>query len=266
MLTNFITIRLDRLKYPDLKSLYSGILAVIAQTDAGSIHLSVPFRRFTERSALLASLDAKDRTKYHKAEYDKHLRRLDNLVSALLLHVKALKRADFPEIRYEVDELNRLFRKELGNFVHVGAANKKAALDTILWYLRPVDDKLPEIVVKPGLSRYLEELRNTREKLTITEQSEQGIKEGQAKSQEAIKAKAELIKELRLLLQYIDAAVISYPEVDYAPLTAGINYELKIHRMQLRNLQTRRIRKKEKELKLPPVNDGKAQKPNNLSD
>ena len=79
------------------------------------------------------------------------------------------------------------------------------------------------------------------------ENEEKAAKKGQASSAEAMKAKAEVIQELRLMLQHIDMAALSYPEVDYTTLIAVINNELKTYRTQLRNLQTRRIRKKEKE-------------------
>jgi len=248
MKSKFITIQLDRLKYSDLNTLYRSIQEIILRQDAGSMHLSVPFTRFCGLTAQLACLETKVRTKYNRADYTKHLKRLDELVSALLLHLKALKRADFPEFRVEVNEVNRLVRKEMSNFVHVGVDNKKAALDIILMYFDPASKSWYEAAAKPGLSRYFEELRLTREKMDSIENDEKVLKKEQASSVEAIKAKAELIKELRILLQCIDVTVLSYPDVDYTSLIALINYELKEHRTQLRNLQTRRIKKKEKEL------------------
>ena len=247
MKSKFITIQLDRLKYSDLNTLYRSIQEIILRQDADSMHLSVPFTRFCGLTAQLACLETKVRTKYNRADYTKHLKRLDQLVSALLLHLKALKRADFPEFRFEVNEVNRLVRKEMSNFVHVGVDNKKAALDIILMYFDPSSKNWSEAAAKPGLSRYFEELRLTRGKMDSIENEEKAAKKGQASSAEAMKAKAEVIQELRLMLQHIDMAALSYPEVDYTTLIAVINNELKTYRMQLRNLQTRRIRKKEKE-------------------
>lgn len=248
MKSNFITIQLDRLKYSDLNTLYRSIQEIILRQDADSMHLSVPFTRFCGLTAQLACLETKVRTKYNRADYTKHLKRLDQLVSALLLHLKALKRADFPEFRFEVNEVNRLVRKEMSNFVHVGVDNKKAALDIILMYFDPSSKNWYEAAAKPGLSRYFEELRLTRGKMDSIENDEKAAKKGQASSEEAIKAKSETIHELRLLFQHIDMASLSYPDVDYTLLIARINLEIKTYRTQLRNLQTRRIRKKEKEL------------------
>ena len=253
MQNNFISIRLDRLKYPDLSFLYMEIKKRILLEDAESMHLSVPFRRFCDKSALLVNLDSKDRNSYYRDQYLEQLKRLDDLVSALLLHLKALKRAAFTEFMYDVDEVDKIIRKQMSNFVHVGADNKKMVLDTVLWQFKPVGNFLYDSVVKMGLSRYLEEISIARKKLDSIENAEKDLKKGKSNSASAVKAKAELIKELRILMQCIDTSAISFPDTDYTSLIRDINYELKTHRTQLRNLQTRRIRKKEKEQTIPPT-------------
>jgi len=247
MTSNFIIFRFDRLKYSDLSSLYLQINKILLRDDVEKKNLTVPFARYSEQMALLTNLETKTRSKYFKKESAVYLKRLDDLVSALLLHLKALGRADFPEYSYDVKEVNKVIRKELINFVHVGIDNKKSALNVISNYFNPVDNWLWECAVRIGVSRYLEELRITREKMDSLEKAEKGAKNGQSSSVEAVKAKAELIKEMRTLLQCIDMTVLNYPDVDYTSLIVLINYELKEHRTQLRNLQTRRIRKKEKE-------------------
>lgn len=247
MKSNFITIHLDRLKYSDIDLLYRAIQDIILQLDAESLHLTVAFTRYCNQTEKLTGLEYKVRTKLFRENYANELKRLDELVSALLLHLKALKRADFPEFRFEVESINKFMRKELGNFVHVGADNKKNALDITLRHFDPAYSSWFESAKNLGLSRYVEELRLTRKKLDSIEAAEKNAKKGQVSSAEAIKLKAEIIKELRLLFQYIDMATLSYPEVDYTTLIARINYELKTYRAQLRNLQTRRIRKKERE-------------------
>ena len=248
MKSNFISIRFDRLKYFDLLMLYEDIQKVLRQYDAASLHLSVAFDRFHKQSELLSALNTLDRTKYDQEGYRNHFKRLDSLVSALLLHLKALKRADFPEQSYDVTELNKLLRKELGNFIHVGTENKKAALDGVSWCFLPSGNNLwMGSMKKLGLIRYAEEISATRKMIDSMEQMEKRTRKGQTKSAEAIKAKAEVIQELRLLLQIIDVAALTHPEVDYTPLINILNLILKTHRAQLRNLQTRRERKKERE-------------------
>ena len=250
MTSNFITFRFDRLKYSELGSLYLQINKMLLREDVEKRNLTVPIARYSEQMALLSNLDTKTRTRYFKKGYAVHLKRLDDLVSALLLHLKALGRADFPEYSYDVNEVNKVIRKELSNFVHVGAGNKKAVLTIVLICFDPVNNWLWECADRIGVSRYLEELRITREKIDSIEKAEKAAKKGQSSSVEAVKAKAELIQGLRMLLQCIDVTVLSYPDVDYTSLIALINLELKEHRAQLRNLQTRRIRKKEKEEQL----------------
>ena len=250
MTSNFITLRFDRLKYLELCSLYREINNILLREDVETKHLTVPITRFGEQMILLTNLGIKTRTKYFKKEFAEHLKRLDDLVSALLLHLKALGRADFPEYSYDVNEVNKVIRRELSNFVHVGAGNKKAALNKVLVCFNPVNNWLWECAVRIGVSRYLEELRITREKIDSFEKAEKAAKKGQSSSVQAVKAKAGIIKELRILLQCIDVTVLSNPDVDYTSLIARINYELKTNRAQLRNLQTRRIRKKEKEEQL----------------
>ena len=131
---NFINIRLDRLKYADLSLLYRGIEHIISEFDGEDLHLKIPFARYSEKSALLKSLETKDRSKYYADEYAKQLKRSDELVSALLLHLKALNRAAFPESLYIAESVYKFIRKALGNFVHVGADKKKAALDVIFTF------------------------------------------------------------------------------------------------------------------------------------
>ena len=244
MQQNFINIRLDRLKYADLSLLYRGIEHIISEFDGEDLHLKIPFARYSEKSALLKSLETKDRSKYYADEYAKQLKRSDELVSALLLHLKALNRAAFPESLYIAESVYKFIRKALGNFVHVGADKKKAALDVILWNFNPKQNSWYEDAVTLGISRYFEELSLVREKLDSIENAEKEARKGQAKSSEAIKAKAELISEMRLLLQCIDVTALNYPDKDYSKLIAKINYELKTERAQLRNLQTRRMKKK----------------------
>ena len=81
-------------------------------------------------------------------------------------------------------------------------------------------------------------------RLIINESAQQGSIWAARHIVEAIKAKAELISEMRLLLQCIDVTALNYPDKDYSKLIAKINYELKTERAQLRNLQTRRMKKK----------------------
>ena len=251
MTSNFITFRFDRLKYSDLCTLFGEINKILLRDDVEKKNLTVPFARYSEQMALLTNLDAKTRSKYLNKQYAVHIKRLDNLVSALLLHLKALARADFPGYSYDVGEVNKVIRKQLINFVHVGVANKKAALNIVLICFDPVNNWLWECAVRIGVSKYIEELRITLEKMRSIEKVEKAAKNGQSTSVEAVKAKAELIKGLRTLLQCIDLTVLNYPDVDYTLLIAMINNEIKEHRTQLRNLQTRRIRKKEKENLLP---------------
>lgn len=248
MKSNFIIIRFDRLKYQDLIILYKEVQDILKLYDAASLQLSVPFARFHERAALLNMLDPKDRTKYAREEYNENFKRLDALVSALLLHLKALKRADFPDMRSEVEMVDKLLRKRWGQFVHVGSENKKAALDHVLWYYKPnISERWIGYVKKLGMERYVEEIQAARKKIDALENAEKKLKRGQAKSAQSIKAKADVIAELRLLLQNIDLTALNNSEMDYSLLITYLNTCLKNNRAQLRNLQTRRTRKKEKE-------------------
>ena len=148
MKSNFITIHLDRLKYSDIDLLYRAIQDIILQLDAESLHLTVAFTRYCNQTEKLTGLEYKVRTKLFRENYANELKRLDELVSALLLHLKALKRADFPEFRFEVESINKFMRKELGNFVHVGADNKKNALGNNPDLRDDIDDEMFQKILR----------------------------------------------------------------------------------------------------------------------
>lgn len=121
---SFVVVRLDRMKNMDLTGLCNDIINTFDLIDEKKPKLEVISERFRKIKPLFKNLDPK----YRKIPQTKKIvelrKRQDNLICALLLHVKALKRADFPEIHTEIMMTENYLRKHFNNFIHLNIIKK----------------------------------------------------------------------------------------------------------------------------------------------
>lgn len=255
MSEHFIAIRLDRLTYTSLTDLYNAISDILQSHDTEALHLQRHAKLFTQKAELLGKLENKKSRSYARDSYTEYYKRLDTLVSALLQHVKALRRADFKDIRHQVLSAEKLLRKILSEFVYVGQKKKDLMLSEFLFYVKSEDSgSYMQQMRDIGVERYIVEIEKIEKEIKQLNRSKELYYKGRTSADDAVKAKAELIKTIRTLLTAIDLAALTTPEIDYSPLINRLNLELKQHRTQIRNLETRRKRKRERNSEEVPPN------------
>ncbi|HEY6913919.1 MAG TPA: hypothetical protein VI413_04515 [Paludibacter sp.] len=239
MRNTFIKVRYDRMQNAELKTLYQDIMCYLLECDADMPDLSMAFTRFCNQKEMLQNLNAKQR-KLPQTEQIVELRKeTDNLVSAMLLNMKALKRAAFDdqveEIKISYDWTNNLLK----NFVHEGRFTKNSKLKILLNEINKKEE-IYAAFEKLGLLRYSQKMAEIRQQIAdCTEKNNVEIRQRPATGI-TIPSKEHIIGELRLLLQTIEITAITHPETDYKPLINYINLLLTEARTQLRNLATRR--------------------------
>ena len=168
------------------------------------------------------------------------------MISALLLHTKALKRANFKELSDVSSLIHSFAHKRFQNFIHENIITKGYNISLLLGYLKS-DTELNDAFDRMGLTPYtiaLEENKKQINSLTEKRISEiikisKGI---------APPAKEIIIDEIHLFLKSIEITVLSHPEIDYKQLINVINNILKRHRAQLRNRISRRATAIRKEM------------------
>ncbi|HEY5590500.1 MAG TPA: DUF6261 family protein, partial [Paludibacter sp.] len=144
-------------------------------------------------------------------------KRMDDLISALLLHIKALKRADFTEQHNEVTVSEIYIRKLFKNFVHEGILAKNGNLNEFLVEINKKEE-LYNTLEKIGLSRYIDALVDLRQQIKKNTQQRTDLKLQQPRSGVTISSKEQIISELQILLQTIEITAITHPEIDYNEL------------------------------------------------
>ena len=242
----FIKVRFDRMKNDDLFYLCRAVLDIITSGPGTQALLLKPaFRRFAAVQPLFKFLNPKYRKLPQTVKLLTLRKRLDDLITALLLNLKALRRADFPEIHNQVIACDMLVRSLFKNFTHEGILTKNANLNALV---RDWDKKeqMYNDFVKVGLTRYLETIVEVYDKIkNQSDERSQHISQ-LPKTGITIPSKEEIISELRLLLQTIEITVVTHPGEDYLLLTNRISEYLIEARGQLRNLASRRVTAKAK--------------------
>jgi len=235
----FIKVRFDRMQNMDLKILCQHIHKTIQSIDAEALQLDVACRRFGQMEPHFKNLFPKHRKMPQTETIVKLRKRMDDLISALLLHIKALKRADFPEQHNEVIVSEIYIRKLFKNFVHEGILAKNGNLNEFFVEINKKEE-LYNTLEKIGLSRYIDALVDLRQQIKKNTQQRTDLKLQQPRSGVTISSKEQIISELQILLQTIEITAITHPEIDYNELISFINQYLIEARAQLRNLASRR--------------------------
>ncbi|MEI8086429.1 MAG: hypothetical protein WCG93_09465 [Paludibacter sp.] len=234
-----IKVRFDRMKNISIQSLCSAILRYIKTLDGDALQLTKAFHRFEEYSPLLKNLNPKQRKLLHSDDIAKQRKKLDDLVTSLLLHIKALERADFDDQREEIKMIFDFTRSYFKNYIHMGLKSKKGLMDSFFYELNLNETKY-NAYQHLGLMRYVDAFVSIGQQIKETNEHLKGDKSKQPEVGITIPSKEKIIEELRFLLQTIDVTSRSNPEIDYNPMIRILNVMLIESRTQLRNTTTRR--------------------------
>ena len=235
---NFIKVRFDRLQNSQLKLLYSEIVTHLDLFDADTLHLGISFVRFRDQVAVLDNLSKKTRKQPQTESILKLWKQMDDLISALLLHTKALKRANFDDIQLEVKTVYITVQKSFKNVIHGGVVNKELKIKFFLIELNKKEQTYSAFQ-KLGLMRYADAFVTIRQEIDKLTHNRIDYKLEQPAAGITIPSKAHIISELRLFLHVIEVLSITHPETDYRELISLINLTLSTFRTQFRNLGTR---------------------------
>ena len=244
----FIIVRFDRMKNHDLAILCKNIIQIMGKFDTEQLQLKLPYERFSKLKPLIKNLEPKYRKMPQTRDMEALRKRQEELVTAMLLHLKAIERANFDDqqddLRHCKDLLRKLFRK----FVHQGMSDRICEIADMETCLRTYEE-FRSAVTSLGLNRYLNALKELNSQYYQKRMERSNEQEKLPQAGITPPSKEEVISELRFLLQSIDVTAATHPESDYSELIELINIQLTKARAQLRNLASRRKTAKEKEEK-----------------
>lgn len=234
----FIKLPFDRLKNNDLSSLYSLLFRYLSNFDSAALHLDGALMRMKEQKSLLKKIEPKTRKLHQKDNLDTLRKQRDELITALMLHIKALKRANFIEMQKSLLLVYKPVRKIFQNAIHESIQTREDDVSELLSML--THKEMYTAFETLGLLRYkiaFEE--NTLSINTIT--SIHSKIKNENKVGASIEGKELIVNEIQILLRTIDLNVITFPENDYKLLIGMFNKALTDNRAQLRNRATRKI-------------------------
>jgi hypothetical protein len=241
----FITVRFDRMKNLDLLILCNDIIKTMENVDTGQLQLNVSLDRFKQMKPLIRNLEPKFRKMTQTKTMEGLRKRQDELVTAMLLHLKAIERAAFDDQMHDLLQCKDLLRKLFRKFVHQGMIKRNAEITDMEIYMETEDD-FRNAVTSLGLIRYLNTISDLKVQINDKWFERSNEKKKQPLPGVTLPSKEKVISELRFLLQSIEVTVATHPENDYNKLIKLINIELTDARAQLRNLASRRITAKAK--------------------
>ena len=233
------------MKNEDIKVLCERLMLCFTLFDAAALDLEKTFARFEELEPLLVNLNRKQRKLSQTEDLQTLRKRLDDLVTALLLHIKALARADFDDYQQDIGFCYEMTHSIFKNYIHEDIGNKASKMDAFKGQLN-LKSEYYSGFEKMGLMRYAEAFETIEKQ--IDEQTRKRTVEKEAKPPVgiALPTKEHAIEELRLLLQSIEIKHITHSATDYQPVIGLIDGYLIDCRGQLRNLASRRKTAKEK--------------------
>ena len=241
----FIKLRFDRMKNGDIHALCNRLMVVFGLYDAKALDLEQAFARFKELEPSLTNLNPKKRKLPQTEELKALRKRQDDLVTALLLHTKALKRANFEDYEKDAKTCYNVTYSIFKNYIHEDIDNKASKMYAFKGQLN-LKSEYYFGFEKMGLLRYAEALETIETQIDKQTRERKKEKEARPPVGIALPTKEHAIEELRLLLNSIEIKHLTQPATDYKPLIGLINGYLIECRGQLRNLASRRKTAKEK--------------------
>lgn len=248
MKKTIITVRFDRMQNNDLKILCYEILRLLDDFDAEQLQLVFLINRFKELMPLVAKLKPTSRKMSQTAIILNLRKRQDAMVAALLLHLKALKRAGFDEQKDDLNQCYDYIRKDCNNFIHESIINRDGILLSIKNRLK-TNEPYSNALKSLGVMRYIETMFELKSQIYALKTERAALKRKNALPGKTIVVKEHIIDELRFFIQGVEITAGIHPENDYQYLINTLNYYLTKSRAQMRNLVTRRKTAKAKQEK-----------------
>ena len=233
------------MKNGDIHALCNRLMVVFGLYDAKALDMEETFARFKELEPSLTNLNPKKRKLPQTEELKALRKRQDDLVTALLLHTKALKRAHFEDYQKDANTCYNVTYSIFKNYIHEDIDNKASKMYAFKGQLN-LKSEYYFGFEKMGLLRYAEALETIETQIDKQTRERKKEKEARPPVGIALPTKEHAIEELRLLLNSIEIKHLTQPATDYKPLIGLINGYLIECRGQLRNLASRRKTAKEK--------------------
>jgi hypothetical protein len=235
----FIKVRFDRMQNEAFKTLCENIMHTIEKYDLNTLGLEDTFNNFKGQvEPLLNHLDIKQRKMPQSDTIIDLRKRLNELVTALLLYVKSLKQAAFIEQAESIAQCYAFIRSNFKGFVHQNIFAQNTLLNNLTNKLR--NEGMTKACDELRIMRFVDEINQTRKKIDDLQKQRTVTKLSQPEAGSTLIAKEQLISELKYLFMSIERQILTQPETDYKPLVAIINTYLIDARAQLRNLASRR--------------------------
>jgi len=240
MSKTFIKVRFDRMHNGEFLALCKSLMQSIEKYDLNALGLEDTFRNFKGRvNPLLPQLKVKQRKMPQSDPITDLRKRLNDLVTALLLYVKSLKRAAFREQADSINQCSGYIRSNFKDFVHQGVFTQSGLLYNLKNELDR-NEEMTKACEELGIMRFIQEINVTREKIKELENDRTKTKLSQPEAGATLIAKDQLISELKYLLLSIERQILTHPETDHTFIVNLINSYLIEARAQLRNLASRR--------------------------
>ncbi len=248
MKNTFIKLRFDRMQNIQLKSLCQDLVEHMKNNDLVALQLDKTYQRFAEHMPALTHLSRKYRKLPQTEDIEMLRKKLDCLISALLLHNKALKRADFDDQQKAILLVHHPLHKNFKNAVHEGLLMKRGRINDLLNWIK-MDPEFKTAFEELGFMRYVDAFKTVNERIDKLKQ-DRNTQKSKAPKGIGVRTKEDAINELQILLKSIEIIVITNPELDYGKLIFSMNKIMIGYRAFLRNTTTRRkIRQQKAEKK-----------------
>ena len=236
----FIKVRFDRMHNDEFMILCKSLMQSIEKYDPNALSLEDTFRNFKGRvEPVLKHLESKQRKMPQSDAINELRKRVNDLVSALLLYVKSLDRAAFAEQAASILQCSVFIRHNFKDFVHQGVFTQSGLLFNLKNELDR-NEQMKKACEELGIMRFVQEINVTREKIKELENDRTKTKLSQPQTGATLIAKEQLISELKYLLLSIERQILLVPETDHDFIVNLINSYLIDARAQLRNLASRR--------------------------
>lgn len=253
MAKSFIKVRYDRMHNDRFRNLCNNLICAISKIDLKPLQLEDVFLNFERKvRPLLFNLDVKLRKMPQTESIAELRKRLEDVVSALLLYIKSLKRVQFSEQQEHINLCYPLIHEYLNNFVHKSLLEKNSKLNW-LFVISENDSNYQVAYDALGITRFLQEITVLQNQIKKMENERSTLKHKQPKPGITPIVKNQIIRELKLLLMTIElSANTNNNEMAYLNLTTLISSYLIEERAQLRNLSSRRRTNRIKQSKALP--------------
>jgi hypothetical protein len=232
----------NKIRNSEFQTLYLSVVRIVGTFDVEALRLSEMFRQMQESLPLLDELNEKDLKEPLTETLKDFRKRRNELASYLLMHTKTEMKSDDP-IRIEAAEtLYPFVERDLRNLSH---KSYNAQLAFVNQWIEQVeaDETLIQSLTILGMNDVFAKLKALQENITHTHDSRINILAKKKKSN-AAKTKRRLYRVMTYLFTAIEAAALSFRELDYEPLIHMLNTEIERQRITYLQRQSRSTKEK----------------------